>query len=190
MGVYYGTDAFVLGARDYGEADRVVMLFTQELGRIDALVKGVRLPKSKLRGHLNQYSRARLLLTPGKEYWRLLDADSSVRVSGSGRLGYVFDYVRFFTRLVVEPERDDALWSTVAAIFPEIDSKKTLFDLKIRTLSILGLLPHEDELAKFFPPHAARYILQEHNVSIDMMDVLEKEFTHGIEKILAQSQGI
>lgn len=189
MGAYYGTEAFVLGSREYGEADRIVTLYTRELGRVDAIAKGVRLAKSKLRGHLNQFSRLRVLLTPGKEYWRLLDADSEARVSGASRLGYVSDYAAFLMRLITEPEQDDALWDVIVSVFPEIDTREALFSLKIRTLAALGFLPDKEELRMFFSPRAVQYIVGEANASFLANDRVAQEFAFGIQKILAQSHG-
>ena len=39
--------AIVLNSRPLGEADRILRLFTRELGRVDAVVKGVRKTTSK-----------------------------------------------------------------------------------------------------------------------------------------------
>jgi DNA repair protein RecO (recombination protein O) len=39
---------FVLGASAYGEADKIIQLFTLSLGRVKAVAKGVRKPRSKL----------------------------------------------------------------------------------------------------------------------------------------------
>lgn len=48
----YKTRGVVLRARDLGEADRIVTLFTTEYGKLDAVAKGVRKAKSHLAGRM------------------------------------------------------------------------------------------------------------------------------------------
>ncbi|HVS45384.1 MAG TPA: DNA repair protein RecO [Verrucomicrobiae bacterium] len=48
----YKTRGVVLRARDLGEADRIVTLFTTEYGKLDAVAKGVRRAKSHLAGRM------------------------------------------------------------------------------------------------------------------------------------------
>jgi DNA repair protein RecO (recombination protein O) len=48
----YKTSAIVLRGRTYGEADRILTLFTTERGKIDAIAKGARRTKSHLAGRL------------------------------------------------------------------------------------------------------------------------------------------
>lgn len=49
-------EAIVLRRLEYGEADRIVTLLTKEHGRISAIAKGVRKPKSKLAGGVEVFS--------------------------------------------------------------------------------------------------------------------------------------
>ncbi len=48
----YKTTGIVLRGRTYGEADRILTLFTTERGKMDAIAKGVRRTKSHLTGRL------------------------------------------------------------------------------------------------------------------------------------------
>jgi DNA repair protein RecO (recombination protein O) len=63
----FRTEAIVLRRKDFGEADRVLTLFTPEAGKIRALAKGVRKPASRKAGHLELYTRSNLLLAKGRE---------------------------------------------------------------------------------------------------------------------------
>ena len=49
----------------YGEADRVLHLYTADRGRVGAVAKGVRRVKSRLGGRLEPLSRVRLVHAPG-----------------------------------------------------------------------------------------------------------------------------
>jgi DNA repair protein RecO (recombination protein O) len=62
----FKTEAIVLRSIRYGEADRVLHLYTPDRGRIGAVAKGVRRVKSRLGGRLEPLSRVRLVLHEGR----------------------------------------------------------------------------------------------------------------------------
>lgn len=59
------TLAFVLRRTNYGEADRILNLITPE-GKISAIVKGVRKPKSKLAGGVEMMALVEVVVHKGK----------------------------------------------------------------------------------------------------------------------------
>jgi DNA repair protein RecO (recombination protein O) len=62
----FKTEAIVLRSIRYGEADRVLHLYTPERGRVGAVAKGVRRVKSRMGGRLEPLSRVRLVLHQGR----------------------------------------------------------------------------------------------------------------------------
>jgi len=66
--------AVVLGSRPLGEADRMLRLFTKELGRVDAVVKGVRKTTSRWGGRLEPFNVCDLLLYPGRSLYTVTQA--------------------------------------------------------------------------------------------------------------------
>jgi DNA repair protein RecO (recombination protein O) len=62
----FKTEAVVLRSIRYGEADRVLHLYTADRGRIGAMAKGVRRVRSRLGGRLEPLSRVRLVLHEGR----------------------------------------------------------------------------------------------------------------------------
>jgi DNA repair protein RecO (recombination protein O) len=60
------TEAIVLRGIRYGEADRVLHLYTPERGRLSAIAKGVRRAKSRFGGRLEPFFRLNLVLYEGK----------------------------------------------------------------------------------------------------------------------------
>jgi DNA repair protein RecO (recombination protein O) len=64
----YTTDAIVLSRFDYGEADRIMTLFTPELGKIKVIAKGVRRPTSRLGGSLEPLAELRVALARGRTF--------------------------------------------------------------------------------------------------------------------------
>jgi DNA repair protein RecO (recombination protein O) len=74
----------VLRSIRYGEADRVVHLYSATRGRIGAIAKGSRRPKSRFGGRLEPFFRLNLVLYEGRG--DLLTVTGASTVDGHGRL--------------------------------------------------------------------------------------------------------
>src|SRR5207249_9733720 len=61
----YKTEAVVLRSFRFGEADRVLHVYTLDRGRVGAVAKGVRKTKSRFGARLEPLSHAELLLHQG-----------------------------------------------------------------------------------------------------------------------------
>ncbi len=62
----YRTEGIVLRRSDFGEADRLLTLFTRELGKVRAIAKGVRKPQSRKTGHVELFTRSNFLIAAGR----------------------------------------------------------------------------------------------------------------------------
>jgi DNA repair protein RecO (recombination protein O) len=62
----YKTEAIVLRSIRFGEADRVLHLYSAERGRIGAIAKGSRRPRSRFGGRLEPFFRLGLVLHQGR----------------------------------------------------------------------------------------------------------------------------
>src|SRR5687768_6863880 len=60
------TEAIVLRSMRYGEADRILHVYTPQRGRLSAIAKGVRRAKSRFGGRLEPYFRIELVLHEGR----------------------------------------------------------------------------------------------------------------------------
>ena len=74
MSRYDDVRAIVLSSRPLGEADRIVGLFSRELGRVDAVVKGVRRTKSRWGGRLEPFGLVDLVLFRGRSLYTVTSA--------------------------------------------------------------------------------------------------------------------
>jgi DNA repair protein RecO (recombination protein O) len=77
-------DAVVLRSMRYGEADRILHLYTPDRGRLSAIAKGVRRSRSRFGGRLEPYFRLRLVLYQGRS--ELLTVTSAETLDGHPRL--------------------------------------------------------------------------------------------------------
>src|SRR5512144_1006336 len=72
----FRVDAVVLRHSDYGEADRLLTLFTRQLGKTRVLAKGARKIASRKAGHIEPFTYARLQLAKGRDMLILTQADT------------------------------------------------------------------------------------------------------------------
>jgi len=61
----FRVEAVVLRHSDWGEADRLLSLYSREQGKLRAVAKGVRKVRSRKAGHLEPFTRVSLLLARG-----------------------------------------------------------------------------------------------------------------------------
>lgn len=113
------TDAVVLGRTDFGEADRLLTLFTREVGKIKAIAKGARKPQSRKTGHVELFMHSRFLLATGRDLdivtqAELIESYPALR-QDLMRTTYASYAVELLDRFTVESDRSLPLYDLVVA---------------------------------------------------------------------------
>jgi DNA repair protein RecO (recombination protein O) len=72
----FRVDAVVLRHSDYGEADRLLTLYTRQLGKARAIAKGARKIASRKAGHIEPFTHVRLQLAKGRDALIVTQADT------------------------------------------------------------------------------------------------------------------
>ncbi len=70
----YHTHGFILTSRNTGEANKMLTVYTREMGLVRAMVQGIRLHKSKLRFSIQDFSYANIDFVRGRDIWRITSA--------------------------------------------------------------------------------------------------------------------
>jgi len=78
------TEAIVLRSMRYGEADRILHLYTPSRGRVSAIAKGVRRARSRFGGRLEPFFRLQIELHEGRG--ELLTVTGAQTIDGHARL--------------------------------------------------------------------------------------------------------
>jgi DNA repair protein RecO (recombination protein O) len=78
------TEGVVLRSIRYGEADRIVHLYTPRRGRVSAIAKGARRARSRFGGRLEPFFRLELILHEGRS--ELLTVTGAETITGHPRL--------------------------------------------------------------------------------------------------------
>ncbi|MEZ4868731.1 MAG: DNA repair protein RecO [Caldilineaceae bacterium] len=76
QGRVYRTQGVVLSRHDYGEADRILTVFTPELGKQQLIAKGIRKTTSRKAGHLETFTHTSLLVAQARTWPIITEAAS------------------------------------------------------------------------------------------------------------------
>lgn len=69
-------EAVVLRHQNLGEADRLIGLFSRELGKLQAIAKGIRKLRSRKAGHLEPFTRVSLQMARGRDFYIITQAET------------------------------------------------------------------------------------------------------------------
>jgi len=138
----YQTRAFIIDGSDIGEANRLITLFTEDLGFIYAAVQGVRLMKSKLRPSMQDMSFSKVSLVRGKELWRMTDAEKLISLHDrrlNPKIRKLFsEELSFLKRLAQGESRHEELFNFLSK-FCEFVLKHPSFSIEhVATLDVLA----------------------------------------------------
>jgi len=142
-------EAVVLRHMDWGEADRLLWLFTRELGKVRVIAKGVRKLHSRKAGHLEPFTRVGLLLARGREMMIVTQAEAQNTLpllrEDLMRMGYASYVVELLDRFTYEEGQNipmyDLLADTLSRLCTETDTALVIRYYEIRLLDLLGFRP-------------------------------------------------
>jgi len=145
----FRVEAVVLRHNDWGEADRLLVLFTLELGKERAIAKGVRKARSRKAGHLEPFTRANLLLARGREMLIVTQAetiDAYLPIRDSLLLtSYAAYVVELLDRFTYEEGENRALYylltDTLARLCTPANPELVVRFYEVRLLDLIGFRP-------------------------------------------------
>ncbi len=146
----FRVEAVVLRHMDYGEADRLLTLYTRQLGKIRALAKGARKVTSRKAGHLEPFTCVKLQLARGNGLFIITQADTidgylSLRENLvlTGHASYI---IELLDRLTFEDEIENLslfrlLTDTLTRLASRSDPWLAIRYYEMRLLDYLGFRP-------------------------------------------------
>lgn len=110
----YKAEGIVLRARDFGEADKILTIYTKEWGKVQAIAKGVRKTKSKNRGAVQLFSYSSFLIYRGKSLDTVTQCQSieafGILRENLQRMAYASYLIELTDRLIVEKEKNENIF--------------------------------------------------------------------------------
>jgi DNA repair protein RecO (recombination protein O) len=192
-------DAVVLRHSDLGEADRLLTLYTRQLGKARAVAKGARKIASRKAGHIEPFTHVRLQLAKGRDMYIVTQADTVDAYLPlrddlvlTSQAAYVMELLDRFT---YEDETDNSaifrlLTDTLSRLASRLDPWLVIRYYEIRLLDHLGFRPQlfecancgrevkaEDQFFSFSAggvicPRCGRGLPNLHEVSVDTLKYL------------------
>ena len=102
MHTIHTTPGFIIGSRPYGDAGKILSVFTRDFGLIYATAQGIRLERSKLRYYIQDYSFGIYSLVRGREFWRVTSATAEPRIDSIvGRPDFVLTTQELVARVAL-----------------------------------------------------------------------------------------
>jgi DNA repair protein RecO (recombination protein O) len=171
----YKTEAVVLRSIRFGEADRVLHIYTLHRGRVGAVAKGVRRTKSRFGGRLEPLSHVEILLHQGSGELQTVTGVQLIRPHSAARedpyrLAVGLVGLEAMLRLFTEQEANPRAFEALTRFLDVLDewpggAKRTALDalalsFQLKLLWLSGYLPHltscaecggEDSLAGYSP---------------------------------------
>jgi DNA repair protein RecO (recombination protein O) len=142
-------EAIVLRHSNWGEADRLLWLFTREAGKLRAVAKGVRKPRSRKAGHLEPFTRVDLLLAQGRDFPIVTQAEAKETYlelrEDLVRVGYASYVIELLDRFTYEEGENIGMYrllvETLSRLNQEADPAFSVRYYEVRLLDHVGFRP-------------------------------------------------
>jgi DNA repair protein RecO (recombination protein O) len=146
----FRVEAVVLRHHDYGEADRLLTLYTRQLGKTRVLAKGARKIASRKAGHIEPFTQVKLQLARGRDILLVTQADTvdaylplREDLILTSQASYVLELLDRFTYVddTENPSTFRLLTDTLARLASNDDPWLVIRYYEMRLLDHLGFRP-------------------------------------------------
>lgn len=145
----YRAEGVILRRRNLGEADSILTVFSKSEGKFEAIARGVRKARSRMRGHLEPLTRSRVLVAHGRNLdvftqAETVDAYRRLRedLDASAEALYCLELIDRFTE---EREALPNLYTLLVMTLELLENAagpSATRHFELRLLSLLGYEPH------------------------------------------------
>jgi DNA repair protein RecO (recombination protein O) len=147
----YRAEGIILRRRNLGEADSIFTVFSPDEGKFDAIARGVRKARSRMRGHLEPLTHSRFLLAQGRTLdvftqAETVNAHRAIRedLDRSAAAMYCAELVDRFT---VDRSESASLFELFAATLDALEAGDTLAVVRYFELHLLQITGFELQVA-------------------------------------------
>lgn len=166
----FKTEGIILKRKNFGEADRILTVFTLNRGKISIIAKGVRRITSRRAGNVELLNRVSMFLYPGKNFLILTEAeslDTFPKLKEDLTLStYAYHIIELVDKLTAENQQNRILYGYFLEVLKKLEKNPRqilvrAFEVKI--LSLMGFANFQESLG-----------LHLEGVSTDIKDLLKK----------------
>lgn len=171
--IEYETEAVVLEKKTIGEVDAQIILYTQKLGKLEIIAKGLKKITAKLTSHLESFNLVVVTLIMVNR-WHLTSAltlnNFPYLRKNFPALETAYKTLKIFQEAIVSPEEDEILWQELVNFLFDLErfskeKKDYLFSWRslyflIQLAKRLGLFSENLELSPIVLEKSLREILK------------------------------
>lgn len=144
--MYLKTECVVLSRKNFGEADRLLSIYTKDFGKITAIAKGIRRPTSRKSGHLEPGTWCKIFLAKGKNI-DLLTEVMVIKAYGidnftEAKAAKVYHFLELVNYLTVQNQKNPQVFNLLIKFLASCESEVNFSHIssvfKIKLLKTLG----------------------------------------------------
>jgi len=145
----FRSEAIVISHKDWGEADRMLWLYTRKLGKVQAIAKGVRKMRSRKAGHLEPFTCSNLMFARGRSFLIVTQAETLAPFLDLRedllKLGYAAYISELLDRFTYEEDDNHLIYQLLKDTLTRIDGEPESYPavryFEIHLLDLLGYKP-------------------------------------------------
>ena len=150
----YSSEAIILARKNYSEADRILIVFSKNFGKLSLLAKGIRKLKSKKRGHLEIFSHIKFSATKTNAIDILTEVEtintfSKVRAN-LNKISLAYYFCEVVTKTTREDEIKNEVFNLLINFLKRLENETSLKKLRheflFKLLEELGYWPENKKL--------------------------------------------
>lgn len=150
----YSSEGIILSRRNYGEADRILVIISKNFGKLSLLCKGIRKIKSKKRGHLEIFSKVKFSAVNGKGFDIMTEVEtikdySGVRVN-LNKISLAYYFCEVVNKITHEDGYSSTVYDLLSAVLEELEHETELKKLRLKfiydLLTNMGYWPIDKKL--------------------------------------------
>lgn len=144
--MYYRTEGVILAHRNFGEADRILTIYTRDFGKITCLAKGVRRPRSRKAGHVELGNWCRVFIAKGKNLDLLTEVEAKrafgIADFSESKANNIYHLLELIEKLTVEHQENQKVFILLVGFLKKVaggeDFNLVSVIFKVKLLSLLG----------------------------------------------------
>lgn len=150
----YSSEGIVLSRKNYGEADRILIVISKDFGKLSLLAKGIRKIKSKKRGHLEIFSKVKFSAINGHGMDIMIEAQTlndyaGVRVN-LNKISLAYYFCEVVNKITHEDQQQSLVFRLLSLALEELEQTTKLKELRMKfiydLLTNMGYWPEDKKL--------------------------------------------
>lgn len=145
----FSSEAIILARKNYGEADRIIVVYSRDYGKLTLIAKGVRKVSSRKRGSIEVFSHTKFSAARGKS----LDIITETEIINTfplirknlKKVSVAYFFLEAVGRLTREDEKNREMFDLLLKYLKRLESKNQLRkereEFIHETLVLLGFWP-------------------------------------------------